>query len=89
MFSYGKYCHWPKLCIDDDASVYILVFNLLLSNIHVRQPFPASLAVKKSWKKNQPCMAGFEPGCAFHTAWQTQSLPLDHLDSSIVAAFVF
>ena len=49
--SYGKYCHWPKLCIDDDASVYILVFNLLLSNIHVRQPFPASLAGKKSWKK--------------------------------------
>ena len=52
--SYGKYCHWPKLCINDDASVYILVFNLILSNIHVRQPFPASLAGKKSWKKNRP-----------------------------------
>ena len=34
--------------------VLMLVFNPLLSNIHVRQPFPASLAVKKSWKKIGP-----------------------------------
>ena len=74
MFSYGKYCHWPKLYIDDDASVYILVFNLLLSNIHVKQPFPASSAVKRVGKKS--ALTGFEPGHAFHTTWQTQSLTI-------------
>ena len=61
-------------CIDDDASVYIIEFYLLLSNIHVRQPFPTSLAVKELEKK--PALAGFEPGRAFHTAWQTQSLTI-------------
>ena len=51
------YCHWPKLCIDDDASIYILVLILIFYYpiyIYVRQPFSASLAVKELEKKIGP-----------------------------------
>ena len=69
-------------------SIHILVFNLLLSNIHVDNLSRHHWLLKRVGKKNRPWRDS-NRGALFTLRGRLRAQPLDHLDSNIVVAFFY